>query len=380
MNLRGFGERDVELLTQVIQSGDLSSLSGEFTPRFEAEFAGMMGTKHAVAMNSAMSVLHASVMCTDAGAGSEVICDSQFIFGPLAALYHNAVPRFVDIDPNRLTIDPAKIEEAVNERTRAIIVVHSWGLPADMDPIMEIARKYNLIVIEDIAHAIYATYKGKYTGNLGHIGSFSFQASKQMSLGDGGMATTNDDELAEKLDLNAGAPTFGSVAYGLHYNYRMTELASAVGLAQLERLPKFISHLQKIGSIYYESVQDCDWLPLQQSEDSTHTYHFWVANFRGEDRGISMEDFRRVIAEQEANVWMGYTNIANYQQPVIKDKMAHAFHCSDNSGLCECYDGLCPVAEWAIPRTALVYTVIPEDDARQGAENLRKTIDILEGR
>lgn len=380
MNLRGFGDRDIELLTQVIHSQELSALGGEFTPRFEAEFAKMTGTKYAVAMNSAMSVLHTSVIAADAGAGTEVICDPQFVFGPLAALYNNAIPRFVDIDPIRLTIDPSKIEAAINERTRAIIVVHAWGLPADMDPIMEIANRHNLIVIEDIAHAIYATYKGKYTGNLGHIGSFSFQSSKQMSLGDGGMATTNDEELAKRLDLNAGAPTFGSVAYGLHYNYRMTELTSAVGIAQLERLPQFISHLQRNGAFFNEAVDGCQWLPLQQAPDATHTYHFWVANFRGEDKGISMADFQRVLTEQEVGLGIGYTGTTSYEQPVIKDRLAHAFHCPDSRGHFECYDGLCPVAEWAIPRMLLAYTVAPEDDAKRGAERLRKAIDVLEGR
>ncbi|MDI6828880.1 MAG: DegT/DnrJ/EryC1/StrS family aminotransferase, partial [Armatimonadota bacterium] len=201
---RDYGEREMEILGEVIRSGQLGALNGQFTTRFEAEFASMIGAKFGVAMNCAMSVLHASIMCANAGAGSEVICDPVFIFGALACLYNNAIPKFVDIDPNRHTLDPSKLEAEINERTKAIIVTHAWGLPADMDPIMEIAHKHNLLVIEDIAHAILAKYKGRYTGILGDIGSFSFQASKQMSLGDGGMATTNNEELARKLNLHAG--------------------------------------------------------------------------------------------------------------------------------------------------------------------------------
>ena len=376
--MRGFGKRDMELLGEVIDTGELGSLGGPMTPRFEESFAEMMGARYAVAMNSAMSVLHTAVICADAGAGAEVICDPMFIFGPLAALYNNAAPKFADIDPDSLTLDPDKLEAAISQRTKAVIVTHSWGLPAKMDRIVEIAHKHGLLVVEDIAHAILATYKGRYTGTWGDIGSFSFQASKQMSLGDGGMATTSSEEIWKKLDLNAGAPTFGSMAHGVHYNYRMNELTSAVGIAQLERLPGFIAKLTTNAMHYNAAVAECKWLRPQSAPDAVNTYHIWVANFRGEEHGISLGDFQKALSETEAGLSMGYTGVAAYQQPVFRDKMAHAFFCKENEGLMDYPDGLCPVAEWAIPRMLLAYTMQTEDDAKRQADNLRRAIALLE--
>lgn len=380
MNIRGFGERDIELLSEVIDSGVLGSLEGPVTQRFEEEFAETMGTKYAVAMNCAMSVLHTAVVCAEAGAGCEVICDPVFVFGPLAVLYNNAVPKFVDIDPDTLTMDPDKLEAAITERTKAVIVTHAWGLPAKMDRIVEIAHKYDLIVVEDIAHAILGSYNGKYTGALGDIGSFSFQGSKQMSLGDGGMATTSREDLWRKMDLNAGAPTFHAVADGQHYNYRMNELTAAVGIAQLERLPGFIAKLTANATHYSKAVEGCKWLPLQTDPGAVNTYHLWCANFRGENHGISMDDFKRALGEAgAAGIWIGYTGMAAYQQPLFTNKQSYAFHCAENKGLMDYPDGLCPVAEKAIPRMVLAYTVQTEEQAEAEAERLHKAIDMLEG-
>ena len=379
MASRVYGDREIELLRAVLGSGNLGALSGEFTPRFEAEFAEMMGTKHAVAMNSAMSVLHSSVICADAGAGDEVICDPVFVFGALAALYNNAVPKFVDIEPDSHNMDPDKLEAAITEQTKAVIVTHAWGLPARMDRIVEIAHRHNLIVIEDIAHAILAKCKGRYTGSWGDIGSFSFQASKQMSLGDGGMATTSDEELSKKLDLNAGAPTFFAVAHGVHYNYRMNELTSAVGIAQLERLPELIRGLQANAKHFDEAVAGCKWIELQAAPDAESTYHFWAASFRGEEHGLSLEEFSKALQASECGVGIGYTGMTSYQHPVIKDRLAHAFHCGHVKEKVEYPEGLCFIAEHAIPRMLLAYTLQPEDNAKASAERLNQLIAKLEG-
>ncbi len=235
MPARVFDERELDLLKQVLDSGNLSSMGGKFTGEFEEAFAEAVGARHAVSMNSAMSVLHSAVKAAGAGAGDEVICDPVCVFGTVAVMYNNAIPVFVDVDPVTWNMRPELIEAHITERTKAIIVTHVWGLPAEMDRIVEIAQKHNLLVIEDCAHSLFATYKGKQTGTWGDIGSFSFQMSKQMALGDGGMAVTDDEELAKALALNAGAPTFKAVAHDLHWNYRMTEQTAAIGIVQLER-------------------------------------------------------------------------------------------------------------------------------------------------
>ncbi len=374
---RIYGDRELELLGEVLHSGKLGAMSGEFTPRFEAEFAKMVGTKYAVAMNSAMSVLHASVISAGAEAGSEVICDPVFIFGPMAALYNNSIPKFVDINPTSHTLDPDKLEEAITQRTKAVIVTHAWGLPAEMDRIAEVAHRHNLLVIEDCAHAILATHKGRFTGSWGDIGSFSFQASKQMSLGDGGMATTDDEELAKKLDLHAGAPTFRSIAHGLHYNYRMNELTSAVGLAQLERLSELVNGLRKNAKYYDEAISDCEWLKLQSAPDAISTYHFWAATFEGEEFGISLSQFKEALKDAGLSIRVGYTQMPAYKHPVIKQRLAHSFHCRNFEEEIDYPDGLCPVAERVIPRMVLIGTLKPEQKAKEEAEKFQQLIHQL---
>lgn len=371
---RDYGERELAVLKDVLASKELGSLGGKVTPRFEAAFAKAIGSAHGVAMNCAMSVLHTSLQAAGAGAGTEVICDPVFVFGALAALYANAVPRFVDINADTHNMDPDKLEAAVTDRTRAVIATHAWGLPAQIDRIVEIAHRHNLIVVEDCAHSILATYKGRCTGRWGDIGSFSFQGSKQMSLGDGGMATTDSDELARKLGLNAGAPTFLSVAHGLHYNYRMNELTSAVGLAQLEKLPAFVEGLKRNASFYEQAIESCEWLVPQRNPEACSSYHFWAARFEGERCGLELAEFKRLLKESESTLSMGYTQMPAYRHPVIKDRLAHAFHCSAGTGQIEYPDGLCPVAERTIPRILLSYTVVPESAAQQDAEKLAEIV------
>jgi perosamine synthetase len=377
---RTYGERELGLIRLVLESGELGCLSGKFTSLYEERFASMIGTKYAVAMNSAMSVLHASVMCSENWLkGGEVICDPIFIFGPMAALYANMIPRFVDIDPVTHTMDPTKLEDAITKRTKAIIVTHAWGLPADMDPIVKIARRHDILVIEDCAHAILAKYKGRCAGSLGDIGSFSFQASKQMSLGDGGMATTGDGELAKRLDLNAGAPTFHSVGYGLYYNYRMNELTSAAGMAQLEWLPQLIEGLVRNAHYYDEAISGCGWLKPQRADYADSTYHFWAATFQGEQYGIGLDDFKEGVQKFVPSINIGYTLMPAYRHPVIRERLAHIFHCKGAAEGLEYPNGLCPRAEHIFPRMVLNYTLKPEEEAKNEAAKLREMIQELEG-
>jgi len=380
MPVRTFDKRELSLLKEVLDSGNLSSLgAGPMTRRFEREFAAAIGSRHGVAMNSAMSVLHTSVMLAGAGAGDEVICDPFCVFGAQACLYANAVPVFVDIKPKTWNMDPSKIEEKITERTKALIVTHIWGLAAEMEPIVQIAHKHNLLVIEDCAHSIYATYKGKCTGTWGDIGSFSFQMSKQIGLGDAGMAITDSDELAKQLNLHAGAPTFTAVAHGLHYNYRINELTSAVGIGQLERTRGCIDELIEIAGYYDEVANDCEWLELQRGpEESTHTFHIWGSTFRGDRFGISLDDLKRALNEAQCGVSVGYTNIPAYKHPVFVERKAHAFHCPTYQGDKNRYpDGLCPVAEEIIPRTVNSYTFGSKDDHKANAEKFAQAVGNL---
>ena len=378
MPVRVFDDRELEIIREVFGSGTLSALDGKITPRFEKAFAEAMGARFGVAMNCAMSVLHTGVIVSGAGAGSEVICDPIFVFGAVATMYNNAVPVFVDVDPVTMNMNPDLIEDKITERTKAIIVTHAWGLPARMDRIVDIAHKHGLLVIEDCAHALFAKYKGKYVGTWGDVGSFSFQMSKQMGLGDAGMAVTNDEQIAKDLDLNAGAPTFAAVAYGLHWNYRINEQTAAIGLIQLERAKGYVQELQEIASLYDEAVKDYPWIVLQKDEDAIHTYHFWASTFRGDNVGISMDDFKKVLSEEECSLFIGYTGMPAYKHPLIDKRMGYGRGCPLDCPLYEGkhnkYEEKCAVAEDLFGRMLLVYTFSGKDYHKKNAENLGKAL------
>lgn len=367
MPVRDFGEEELVLLREVIESGRLSVLDGgTMQKRFEAAFATEHGAQHAIAMNSAMSVLHACMMVAGVKAGDEVLCDPICVFGSLAVLYRQGIPVFVDCQPHTFNMDPDQIESRITSRTKAIVVTHIGGQPAEMDRIMPIARKHGLFVIEDCAHAVLAKYKGKSVGTWGDVGSFSFQASKQLSTGDGGMAITHSKEVADALALHAGAPTLHAVAHGVHYNYRMNEMTAAVGLAQLIKLKESVKELIQIGTMWDEAIADCPWL-LRQSppEDAQSTYHLWVATFDGERHGISRERFKEAMEKHgiAGTFFVGYTGMPAYKHPVFKMFPEGKYP-----------DGLCPNAEWMIPRVIFGVPMIPIERAQQCVEGWRNLI------
>jgi dTDP-4-amino-4,6-dideoxygalactose transaminase len=379
---RSYAGNDLAYLRSVLDSGRLSSLmGGTLVPRFEQAFARAVGTTHAVAMANCMCALHSAVLSAGAGPGTEVICDSEFIFGALAVLYNLAIPVFADIDPVTHNVNPDTIEPLVTDRTRAIIVTHAWGLPAEMDRIMTIARRRRLTVIEDCAESLLASFRGRTTGAWGDIGCFSFQASKQLSTGDGGMATTSSAELAAKLGAQAGAPTFLSVAYDLDYNYRMNDLTAAVGLAQLEVMPEFIAGLRRKAALFDRAVSGCRWIRLQRGPaGAEHSFYHWAATFAGDETGLDLEDFKAAMkAASMTSVSVGYTGMPAYKHPVVSRRRAHAFHCPENQGHSGRYeDGVCPAAERSVPRIILAFLVGPEEAARRDADRLNALIARLE--
>jgi len=382
---KAFGRKyvgnEIAYLKEVLASGKLTSLhGGKLVPRFEEAFAKLLGAKHAVAINTCMSALHAGVMSAGAGAGSEVICDCEFVFGAMAVLYTNAIPVFIDIDPVTHNMNPDLIEAAITDRTKAIITTHAWGLPAEMDRVVEIAHRHGLLVIEDCAQALLADYKGRFTGTWGDVGCFSFQGSKQLSIGDGGMTTAATDELRKRIASQAGAPTFLAVAHNLDFNYRMNEPTAAVGLAQLEVMPAFIEQLRRNARYYDEAVDGCSWIRLQRGpEGANHSFYDWAATFTGDDQGLSLDEFKKAVEDADfSSISTGYTKMPAYKHPMIANRGAHAFHCPENAGHSGRYDdGTCPVAEHVIPRLILAYPVEPEETAKREAEKLHAVIERL---
>ncbi len=237
-----------EAVLAVLDSGMLAQ--GEWVASFEKAFAKYIGVKHAVAASSGTAALHLAMLAHGIGPGDEVITSPfTFIATANAVLYTGARPVFVDIEPDTFDIDPNQVEESITQRTKAILPVHLFGHPAEMDAIMEIAERHGLTVIEDAAQAHGAEYHGQRVGSFG-TGVFSFYPTKNMTTGEGGMLTTDDDFLAGKLRLlrDHGMPR-RYVHEVLGYNFRMTNIAAAIGLAQLSKLDGFNS--ARIGNATY---------------------------------------------------------------------------------------------------------------------------------
>src|SRR5690606_29095864 len=230
---------------------------------FEQAFAAYTGTRHAIGVNSGTSGLHLAMIAAGIRDGDEVITPSfSFIASANCVLYERGKPVFVDIDPLTGNLDPACIEPAITERTRAIIVVHAFGQPADMEPIRALAAKHNLTVIEDACEAIGAEYKGQRVGTLADCAVFAFYPNKQMTTGEGGMIVTDDaawDALFRSL-RNQGRDTFNEWLdhARLGYNYRLDEMSAALGLAQIQRIDDLLAKRAQVAAWYNERIDTLD--------------------------------------------------------------------------------------------------------------------------
>ena len=242
-------------LQECIETGWISS-AGPFIERFEKAFSEFLGVKYASTNSNGTTALHLALLACGVEEGDEVIVPNLTFISTSSTVKHaNAKPVLVDVDRKTWNIDPDKIKEAITEKTKAIIPVHLYGNPCDMDSIMKIAEEHNLYVIEDAAESLGAKYNGKQTGSIGHIGCFSFYGNKIMSTGEGGMCVTNDPELFEKINLYKNHGMTKEKRYWhqvVGYNFRMTNIQAAVGLAQLERIDEFISRREKIETKYRE--------------------------------------------------------------------------------------------------------------------------------
>lgn len=374
--MQTFDNKDLENLKAVLDKGDLCSVRGGMTPKFEKTFAEKIGAEYAVAMNSGMSALHAAVAAADAGPGDEVICDPMVQFGAMAVFYNNAVPVFADIDPGTYLIDPRSIEQRITDRTKAIICTHLWGLPCDMEEIMDIARAHQITVIEDCAHALLAQYKSRFTGTLGHIGVFSFQMSKQLGLGDAGMATTADPFLYERLLDGSGVRGLATFPR-LMWNYRLNELVSAVGLAQLEKVEYYVEEHIERARIYNETLANIGCLHVQICPpDRTHSYHLWAACLDTEEIGWNHMGLERLLAEKGVLARIGYIGKPAYLHDVFRGPLAYGkgcpLSCPYYSSPVRYQPGLCPEAEKIMPNMLLVpLKWNSREDHRDNAEKLK---------
>lgn len=251
------GEEELANVVAAVRSGWISSL-GPFIEEFEREFAGFCGIRYGVALASGTAALHLALAAVGVREGDEVLLPSlTFVATANAVRYCGATPVFVDSDPDTWGLDPTLLEARISRRTRAILPVHLYGHPCDMDPILELARRYGLAVVEDAAEAHGAEYRGRRAGALGTVGCFSFYGNKIITTGEGGMCVTDDPALAERIrhlrdhGMDPKRHYWHDV---IGYNYRMTNLQAALGVAQVKKLQGFVERKRQLARGYAERL------------------------------------------------------------------------------------------------------------------------------
>jgi perosamine synthetase len=249
---------EVKNVNEAISKGEISGSFGHFVGDFEKDFAKYCGVKYGATVNSGTTALHLAIAALGIEQGDEVLVSTMTNMASFfAVLYQGAVPIPIDCEPNTLNLNSSLIEKKITSKTKAIMVVHLYGHPVDMDPIMKIAKKHNLFIIEDAAEAHGAEYKGRKIGSIGDIGCFSFYSNKIITTGEGGMVVTNNKKLIDKCILLKNL-AFGKKEKFMHqavgFKYQMTNLQAAVGLAQLKKIEKIIKRKREIADFYIKSL------------------------------------------------------------------------------------------------------------------------------
>ena len=372
------GEEEKRQVLEVLDSGNLSTfrslpgqnfLGGKKIKEFESLFRDYFNVKHAIALNSGTAGLHAATLAIGTQPGDEILVSPySFTSSATCALMNNAIPVFVDVDENNFCIDPKKLEGKITEKTKAIIPVHLFGGSADMDGIMNIADKYNLRVIEDVAQSIGADYKGKLLGTIGDCGIFSFQETKHVTTGEGGMVITNNDEIANLVQLtrNHGEVvvedkprTYNPSLLG--FGYRMTEIDAAIGIAQFKKLNQSID--ERIALVNYLANKiDKEFpgiKPKLNNENGKNVY--FILGFKYDENEVGIPRNLFVEALNKEGIPFG----AGYVSPLYLGTLYHKnkHYAIKNFGEHISYDkGICPIVE-RLHEKAIILTMLARPPA-----------------
>lgn len=366
------GQEEKDAVMKVLDSGNLSQYLGAWHPdflggptvrAFEAAWAAMCGVKHAVTINSNTSGLFTAIGAVGVQPGDEVIVSPYSMSASaVAPLVYGGIPVFADIDPVTFCMDPKSIAERITPRTKAILVVHIFGHPADMDPIMELAKKHNLYVIEDCAQAPMGKYKGRNVGTIGDLGVFSLNYHKHIHTGEGGVITSNNTTLAERCQMIrnhgeniAGPREVQDLTNLIGYNYRMTEVECAIGIEQLKKLPSLLDQRLKNVAFFNKQLGQLPAFEVQpeQQDGNVHTYYAYPVKFNKEVAGIERNKFieavkaeipSAVLRETAPLLGAGYVKPL-YLQPIYQQKAAWAYHPALCTQHVDYSQGLCPVTE-----------------------------------
>lgn len=360
------GTEEIEAARNVVESGVLSQFIGEWhedfyggpkVREFETQSAKYFGVKHAVTVNSWTSGLVAAIGAIGIEPGDEVIVTTWTMCASATAILHwNAIPVFADIDPQTFNVDPKSIEANITPNTKAIMAVDIFGQSADMDEIMEIAKKHGLKVISDTAQSPGALYKGKYAGTLADVGGYSLNYHKHIHTGEGGILVTNDDVIAERLRLirnHAEAVVEGkgisNLSNMLGHNFRLGEIECAIGIEQLKKLKGLIESRQLLASRLTAGLKDLYGLTTPQvKEDRTHVYYVYPLILDLEKVGVNRESIHEALKAEGVPVSKSYQNI--HLLPMYQEKIAYGSKgfpwtsevCNRNVNY---HKGICPVAE-----------------------------------
>jgi len=376
------GEEEVAAVNEVLKSGHLSSfaasrgpefLGGRKVREFEEKFAEYHGVNYAIAVNSATAGLHISLAAAGVGPGDEVIVPPYtFTSTATSVLMHNAIPVFVDVDPKTFCLDPEKVVDAVTPSTKAIIPVHLLGHPAEMDSITRVANEHDLTVVEDCAQSPGAKYKGKLVGTIGDLGVFSFQETKNMMTGEGGMVITNDPLLAERCRMvrNHGESVIAGAGKSRTYisniigwNYRMTEIEAAIGIEQLKKLDKFNEIRIRNSKFLTKELSKIKINGVEtpyEAPNVSHIFHVYGMKYDERAVGVQREVFVAALNAEGIPFGTGYPHPL-YENPLFKEQVAYGdkgcpftcrFYNGGKAGL-SYESGICPVAEKLCYKTAL---------------------------
>ena len=362
---------ELKYLEKVLNAESWSATGGNWNNALEKEFAKKFGVKYAVAMNSGTSTLHAALEAAGVGPGDEVISSAlTVIMDSTATLHANAIPVYADVDPKTFNIDPNDVARKITKRTKAIIPVALYGLPPDLDPIMELAKKHNLVVIEDNAQCVLSKYKGRLAGTIGHMASYSFENTKHISCGEGGIIITDKEKYAELVRKIGGhgfknlkaeegrvrlnQDVFQNPHYKRHdvlgWNYRLPEFNAAIALAQLERIEELIELRIKSAQYFIDVMKTCDYLiPQFVPSGYTNTYYTLGVVYEGDKSiGVSWEDFRKAYIDHGGDGIYGAWSVP-YLEPMIATRQ-FANRCPWVYEDLRYEKGLCPVAEALQPK------------------------------
>jgi perosamine synthetase len=384
-------EKELAYVKDYLEGGFPASSRVSYVGKLEKAFTEKFGCSYAISFTNGTATLHSALVAAGVGPGDEVIVPPLTMSSTSFAVIHaGARPVFADVDPQTFLMDPKSVREKITPRTKAILPVSLYGLCPDMDALMAMAKEHNLVVVEDDAQCFLGTYKGRLVGTLGHMASFSFQNSKHMTCGEGGMVITSDPQYAEELRR------FSSLGYGLvsaepgkakidkktivhpsfkrhvslGFNYRLSDLCAAVALAQFEKLERFVAWRQKTAAAFAEVVRSCSWLrPQKVPAGYENSYWAYAMVLEADDSQISWQAFYDKFVEMGGEGFYGAWSLT-YLEPVFQSGQFGTFE-----------KGLCPVAEKIQPRMIQLKTNYGDlETIDRQAQALAKTIRYFEAR